>query len=364
MGDCRHACCTGWQVSLGMGDYFKLLGIECRKELRDKIDVAIRPVINPTKDKYAYIEHDYEGNCKLRMPDGRCYIQAELGERCLPDICRMYPRAVRKSEVWESSCANSCEAVIEHFLFNSYPITFKYDSYTTDYPDFVTNNGDYKPEAYKANIRKNVIDIMQNRQYSLPKRLIKMGQVLVENERDIREEERCEINAIMTTALTDTIEEKQLNTGIEIMEKYMSYIEVFSPSLKIFGEEASRFFGVADENIDKYYVAKANFEKNIPQYELFLENLLVNHMFFSRFPCGDLNENAFDEFLALCLVYAMLRFLGISCMGKKADLIKLVDVYSAVFRFVDHTDFHKNAAKIMHVFGCTTPERVYSLISL
>ncbi len=363
MGNCRTACCTGWQVSMSMGDYFHLLGIECRKELRDKIDVAVYPFDNPTKEKYARISHDYVGNCKLRMPDGRCYIQAELGEAALPDVCRMYPRAVRKSETWECSCANSCEAVVEEFIYNPAPIEFEILDYTTEYPDYADSRGVYDTSRFSSLLRKQLIELMQDKSVPIQQRLINIGKVLREQENPINDNESKEFSVLLKKN-SDTDSARELACGLSFMNKLMEYIKSNSESLQAFAEEAHSCFSCVDNIDEQYKQAKNSFETSFPQHEIIVENLLVNHMFFSRFPCSDMCDNAFDEFLALCVVYALLRFLGIGCMVKECSKTKLADIYAAAFRLIDHTQFHKNAAKLMHLYGFTSSDQVFSLINL
>ena len=113
MGACRAACCEGWPITVSMENYFRLLGVGCSKSLRDRLDVGLRMVDRPTPECYARFNPQYDGNCPLRMEDGRCAIHAELGEDTLPDICRLYPRGIRLDQDCECSCANSCEAVLE-----------------------------------------------------------------------------------------------------------------------------------------------------------------------------------------------------------------------------------------------------------
>ncbi len=350
-------------MSMSMGDYFRLLGADCSKTLRDKLDVSLHLLNHPTSEKYADVSHDYNGDCKLRMPDGRCYIHAELGEHFLPDVCKMYPRGVRKGEVWECSCANSCEAVIEYFLSNNKQIVFKMVDYTTDYPDFAEDNREHCANVHVNDIRMRLIDIMQNKQISLPQRLILLGKTIVSNVSLPSAEDAGLISNIISKSDT-AIFQNGFIEGVEIMIKLLRYIDSVSLGVKSCGEEALNFFCQSENVENKYQKAKENFHTKLPDNELLLENLLVNHMFFSRFPCLDCFENPFDGFLSICLLYAMLRFIGVACVALHDDTEKLVDAYASVFRFVDHTDFHNTGAKIMRLFDCTTPERVYSLLSL
>ena len=92
--------------------------------------------------------------------------------------------------------------------------------------------------------------------------------------------------------------------------------------------------------------------------------MMVNHMFFARFPFQDRPVSLPDEFIALCAVYALLRFLGIGHMRDKTDANAFVDAAAAAFRLVDHTAFDHYAACMMKELGCDDWSRVHDLISL
>ena len=124
IGGCRHSCCEGWAISVTMKDYFKLLSVPCSEELRRRIDTALHLYDYPTESKYAQISPRYDGNCGMRLPDGRCGLQAELGENALSEVCHLYPRGIRTDGVFEASCANSCEAVLEALIHHEAPMRF------------------------------------------------------------------------------------------------------------------------------------------------------------------------------------------------------------------------------------------------
>ena len=86
MGDCRAACCVGWPISISMQNYFHLLGMDCLQPLRERIDCGLHIYVHPTQERYACFEPRYNGDCPLRMSDGRCRLHAEMGEEVLPDI--------------------------------------------------------------------------------------------------------------------------------------------------------------------------------------------------------------------------------------------------------------------------------------
>lgn len=59
-----------------------------------------------------------------------------------------------------------------------------------------------------------------------------------------------------------------------------------------------------------------------------------------------------------------MRFLALGHMVGRDAESELVDVMSAVFRLVDHTDFDRYAAHMLKGMGCTDFDRLYDLISL
>ena len=78
-GACRSACCEGWPISFTMDDYFRLLGLPCSPELRRRLDGSMQLALHPTPEEYAQITPRYDGQCPMRMVDGRCMLHAELG---------------------------------------------------------------------------------------------------------------------------------------------------------------------------------------------------------------------------------------------------------------------------------------------
>ena len=71
-----------------------------------------------------------------------------------------------------------------------------------------------------------------------------------------------------------------------------------------------------------------------------------------------------DEFIALCAVYALLRFLGIGWMHDKYAIEPFIDAAAAAFRLIDHTAFDRNAAAALKSLGCDDMQTLYELICL
>ena len=135
MGSCRAACCVGWPISFSLKDYYRLLGVECSPDLRRRLDGAMHIKLHPTPESYAEISPRFDGNCPLRMDDGRCWLHAEMGEEVLSSVCRLYPRGARLDGASECSCANSCEGVLELLFSRDEPIAFEKRMLALELPD-------------------------------------------------------------------------------------------------------------------------------------------------------------------------------------------------------------------------------------
>lgn len=374
MGACRAACCEGWPVSVSMTDYFRLLGLDCAPELRSRLDCGIHVVDHPTKEAYARFEPRYDGNCPMRLPDGRCALHADLGEDVLPHVCRLYPRGVREEDGrFECSCANSCEAVLELFLDRAEPIAFVERDLTMQLPPLPSRRSFFETLGLAQKIRLHLIAVVQNRRLPLPQRLVCLGGLMDRLDVALKNRDKALLDQILTEdpaelrpQLAETeIGAEHLQFGLQIIEQMMEILDEGSQSIHDCGEAALAYFhGGEGDDIARYEAAKAHFSEAFPQWETFFEHMLVNHMFFAQFPFQDRPESMHEEFVALCAVYAILRFLALGCMADRRDAEGLIDDMAAAFRLVDHTEFDRYASRLLKRLGCASPQEICDLIAL
>lgn len=378
LGACRAACCVGWPVSISMQNYFHLLGMDCPRDLRDRLDRGLRVVDRPTTEEYAHIEPRYDGNCPLRLPDGRCALHAELGEDALADVCRLYPRGIRaENDIYECSCANSCEAVLELLLEHQEPIKFDFCDMTINMPPLPQRTSFFETLGVEHKIRAHLVEVIQARGMTLPQRLIYLGDVLDRMDVAFEHRDRAMLDGILSETPTlqnaaarevipssdmTNVDAEHLRFGLSTVRQMISILDSRSQSIRACGEAALSYFG--DGDVERYYSARAHFESLLQNWEVFYENMLVNHMFFSQFPFQDRPESMHSEYVALCAVYAILRFLGVGCMAERQDVTALIDGMAATFRLIDHTEFDRYASHLLSHLGCTSREQLYDLISL
>ncbi|MBQ2767487.1 MAG: flagellin lysine-N-methylase [Clostridia bacterium] len=315
MGACRSACCQGWPVTVSQDNYFHLLGVSCSDELRRRLDCGMYLLDSPYPDAYACFGHRYDGNCSLRLPDGRCAIHAELGEEHLADVCRLYPRGVRRSDCGdECSCANSCEAVLELFWGREEPISFSRQSVSLILPKLPDINHDLPPRAQ----RMTLIQEMQQTHLTLPERIEQVGRSL-------------------GLSVSPSPEAGRLARAVAAAYRMIVSLADRSESLHVIDLQKLEHFADAASAEHRYLEAKTDFAQHFPHWETFFTHVLVNHMFFSQFPASIRKMDA--AYTSLCLTYALLRFLAVGCTDHSASDASLIDLCAAFFRVVEHTDF-------------------------
>ena len=367
MGACRSACCDGWPVSFSVEDYYRLTASEGSDELRRKLDRGLRIKLNPTPDAYAEVAPRYDGSCPLRLDDGRCALHVELGEAALSNVCRLYPRGIRLVNGFECSCANSCEAVLELLFKRDEPIEFITKEMEFDVPKQAERAITFESLGREQEIRLWLIWHMQNQLLPMPQRLMATGHALWALDEALSTRDEDEVMRLLqgkrriAALKPQELTQGHLDFGLKIAGGMIELLDERSVSISEYGEKALACF---DNSFAKYELARKHFETVLPKWEIWFEHMLVNHMFFSRFPFQDRPVSVKDEFYALCAVYALLRFLGIGYMWCKQDQSMFVDVAAAVFRLVDHTAFDRYTAQMIKELGCDGMDRLHDLVSL
>ena len=371
MGACRSACCEGWPISFTMEDYFRLLGVPCSPELRRRLDGSMQLALHPTPQEYAQITPRYDGQCPMRMADGRCLLHAELGENALAAVCRLYPRGVRaENGVLECSCANSCEAVLELFLGRKAPLAFVRRALPLEPPPAPPREFFFETADRPLDIRLFLIARMQDRRYPLPRRLLALGEALHALDDALTAHDVARVarllagEAPLPTPEAPAPGAKELGFGLRVAERMLTLMDARSVSIREYGEQALAVFGSDGNTLARYEDATARFAALIPGWETWFEHMLVNHMFFVQFPYQDRPVSLRDEFIALCAVYVLLRFLCVGWTAEHPEESAAVDVAAAAFRLIDHTDFDRYAAPILKSLGCDDPARLSGLLCL
>ncbi len=347
-GECRTPCCSGWGISMSMKDYFRVLGMDCSRELRERLDTAVSVLGDFTEERYAALDPDWTGHCKLQRKDnGYCMLQCECGEEAIPEVCRRYPRVYRCGKVNEAALSNSCEHTLELLFSGTEPVTLVEipapDSFSeVEKQSLLQYDGEADPalseECRAARLR--AMAVLSDREKPFCERL---------------KEAVCpDAGAIPDRTKTDAV-----NAVLELL----SVLAADSPSL---GEETAEILGMfgrgsaeglteADVPAEsllaaRYAALEEAFSVKHPGSEYRFEKMMVNHLYFGGFPYSARKKSTDDEYIALIAVYAFMRFVNV-CLPDRNP----VDLNAAVFRLIEHSSFTWNAPIVLRQCGIRTP---------
>lgn len=346
--ECRQSCCSGWSVSISKLEYYRLLGISCSKKLRIKLDCALK-ICPESNEGFAQISADWNGNCSLQREDGLCSLQTELGENSLPAVCRLYPRhVIHRSDGSECSCSNSCEAVVDILVQLHKPMQFEATELSIE-PIFetgqVSHTYDYRTES---------IVILQDRSLPLTQRLISLSNFLFGSEFYAQNTNPLSISFRIFPMLLSHFEDSISISSYCITSQYYFHL--------------NRPLYLSDENPDvlmeKYLEASASIEVLLPNWQVLLEQLIVNHMFYNNFSLTDNLETMQDDFISLFTMYS---FLTLNLLGNLSVITtheKLVDYLAAMFRVIEHSGFRSTAVKLYKNSGYSISNNMPELLLL
>jgi hypothetical protein len=352
--DCRNTCCSGWKVTIPMNEYFLLHGIECNKDLKDKIDRAFRPIYMPTPERYAEMVNNYYGNCPLLMDNGYCNLHSKCGEEYLPTVCKTYPRSIKTDYAFEASCANSCEKTIELLMDNSNKLNFEILS--IDYFESLNNLSDTDKSFY-SNLRKVVFDIMSNRDYPIQRRILRIGELFtnldIDNNNDIYALDWNILN------LKDT----DVDFTIDTMKKITNWYKENNRGLADYLLEVEEYY--SNGNLKENYLKALNhFNEILPNSEIVFEKILLNHLFFRQFPFQPYFKTFFDEFIGLSGLYLIIRYVSIPLMVNKNRVQDFIDLQAKLFRVISHSKFEYNIMVLLKNEIPLTFDTITNLITI
>lgn len=328
-GDCRQSCCEGWDVAISQKEYFELLSLDASEELRNRLARAFYIPKDADPDRYAFLNHDWLGNCPLRDSTGLCLLHSESGEETLPGVCRLYPRSIRR-DLCEATLSNSCEKVIEMLAERTTQLRFVQQRIGAE-------GTGYEP-PYRMSLRMQCIGILQDRNSSLAQSFESVGELIAGMKAQKRGFEEC----------------------LAVMMGFCSEYSENGSSLSEYCAQSIR--KLKDINENGYDKRRSLMKSMFPNLEMIQENLMVNHLFYEKFPYSESRENETEEYESLC---AVLCFIGVLVNGnleRISCMDDLVDLLSKAFRVMEHSAFHYNAHVLLDRAGFGEPDVAGSLL--
>lgn len=342
-GQCRHNCCDGWAVTFSRDDYFRLLSVPCSPELRRKLDVSLHVMNQPSPERYAQLLPNWEGHCPLQREDGLCGLQTECGEDGISSTCRYYPRGFRTLDDNQCACSASCEQVVELLMARKAPLTFHWRALSLAIP--VSPRVALEEAEYTRMLRQDMIAMLQERNVSMGQRLMGIYAALCAEENGkANSEQRWDAYHVAVA----------MKLPAPNWDEYAGMVRMLIEKLLLdsasMGDYAAEILPMLSADGVSHACTKLGQDE--PDAPIWMEQLMVNHVFYEGFPFSDHMERPKMGALSLTATYAVLHVVMALYHTIHPEREKLVDVIAACFRVMEHSPFGWNAAVVLEQAGC------------
>ena len=387
-GECRHPCCTGWDIAISMNEYFRMLGMECSPELRRRLDTAFHLAEEPSENHYAVISPRWDGDCPLHLPNGYCRLQCECGEGAIPSVCRYYPRSPKSKYAYQCQCSNSCEAVVEMLFDRVEPLTFVRQRLSFHIVEELTHEHDPIARLFPA-IQRACLHILQDRTRPFSLRMRHLGELTLIMDVPYRQGNAAGLHAVLPfSAVAGNADEeneqlplndRELLCALTYLRDYLCWIEENNAQLSEEAIKALRLLDIPQTGallpsaVSLWHTYAEQMDLLFPEQERMLEQIFVNHLCYDSFPLSPDHHNLWDSYIAFCTAYALVRVLSVCHLAiceqespkTNADrTAAYADIVSAVFRLVGHTNFVRNTAILSRRFAFDRAEQIMLLCKL
>lgn len=326
---CPDTCCRQWNIFFSRSDYLKIISSPCSKGLKSVIDDSFIKVKGDSVSEdfnYAVIKFNEKGFCPLLDGDGLCLLQKELGEERLGFVCSAFPRlktAVGK-DTYIYSCNMSCPAVAELLISHREGLRLIYEKY--DEGDRYLNLGLYSAPAvfeswegfpYYWDIKNAQIEILQNRSFTVPERMLILGYFSQKANEYINHKSGTSIASLAQTIrdketfakIAQSLKPSQTDKGFAVKSagifaklllsarskggKYLSELfQRVADSIGLTLEEAENNRIDTTVNYERYFKNIETFRKIERERPHIIENILVNFIF-TQSPAEGILKNYF-----------------------------------------------------------------------
>jgi len=365
---CEDTCCAGWRIELDQPTFerYETLSYPNSEPLSNSMT---KVQTNASARNYGEMILNERMECPMLTKERLCSIQLQWGEQQLSPICNSYPRVTNVVEgMYERSTLLSCPEAARKALLNPAGITFvTREEEASDAGHYVRKI--YDPRVgkhaeralYYNKLRVFVIQLLQNRDYSLTDRLLILGefckrlQYIVESEASPAYLHECISD--MTAAIaegsarsaianfsSDIPEQMKLLRELIAMrvfvgvnsKRYLALLQNVLTGLQYSGDslkpESVRIYREAYEQYYAPFMA---------QHEYIVENYWVNFVYRELFP--RVNDHPLRDYVLATSHYALIRFhlIGLAAYYKENFNVKhVLDMIQTYSKTIEHSPQH------------------------
>lgn len=356
-GGCIDNCCgNNWRIDIDEKTYKKYR--KMKGQMGKKINNNIsRNRSNPNYLQYGKINLK-NNKCSLLSEDGLCTIHGSLGENYLCNICKKYPRDIKKyGEIYERNLSISCPEVARYIIKSKDNFSFNLeDEKLSDLDkDYIVNNK-YNEKLYNIlwDTRSLSMEIIQFKEIEIWKRISffkmltdKVQNIINEKQYDNYEEvlnnfkEQITninvINSLDKISFISDVKVKFIQSALQVRANQGTNNEKFDNLLKEYNKLFNKDIDFKS-NVEKIIEKEKEFNTYLKEQENIIENLLVYLIYkylMKALHTKDLNAEVNNVILS----YAMMKMLLLSRYNKnnkKLNEEDFVEVFYLFSRTVEH----------------------------
>lgn len=340
---CPNTCCAGWQIYI---DEKSL-----KKYLKQKGPFGSR--LKNSIDAREGCFHRYDNRCAFLNEENLCDICLEMGEQHLCRTCEQYPRHTEEYEnVREVSLSLSCPEAARIMLGKEDKTTFIHEEKEEENDDY--DSFDFFLYTKLLDIRSCILDVIQNRKYSMGVRMSFAVAMMHDIQRRITSGRLFEVDDLLkkykakdfmdkTLYKFETYENKADERYELIQEMLMTLheLEVLQDdwSGTLWNDEWL-LYGTMTKT--EYQDKRRDFLKENPKMEIWKEQICVYFIF--TYFCGAVyDEKAYTK-LKVCLIHIMLMeellFAKRVQKGKPLITEEVIDCVHRYARETEHSDWN------------------------
>ena len=297
---CPFSCCQEWKIGVDNHTYLKWEN----KKLSGETGSLCHHVKGRTSDHTIILNK--EKKCPFLNGNKLCKLVLEFGDDYLSETCTTFPRQINTFEDRTEYTLNSgCPVVVDMMRDYTDPITL------------IKDEMEGRPEDRLFSVREMMLDIIQNKEYTLPERLMMIFYNLLElfeqKELILEQIAKCCTEKYLKP-VADAIKKMsfyKMDTIYESNELFLDVVENYRKQglYTAYLEKTAVFAEQLEENYSEDEIVEA-YKQFIPLFKGY-ENLLEKYMVSEIFGSGLTEEMNFGDMLIafewLSIEYAVIR---------------------------------------------------------
>lgn len=343
---CQDSCCIGWTIYVDKKSFYKYRKIkgDFGKELNKNITRNRR---SQGDSSYGKISLTSQGRCSFLNENNLCTIYTNIGEENLCNVCKIYPRGIKKfGNRYERQMTISCPEIARLILVDEEIISFEMIEEELSIAEEERVSSfiyDKELEGILWDIRILLIEIAQFREIPVWKRMTLIKQVtnkiqdmlvngnyhesiivtlkeyvqseetimLLDKLEPVREQKSELINQILEFRMT-------LGTGTEKFTSLINEIREFNREYK----NNKWNIDLIEEEFNRYFEPK----------EYMLEHYLVYYIY-NNFMEALQNKNLDKEISILLINYMLIKYMLMVKWIKNEKQLILQDIIDIIYSF-------------------------------